>query len=377
MSTPHTHSARLVPQPNALALIPSALASAHRILPLTATDRQIVCAGSGVLDIDFLTRLQFRLQRHLTVVRVPEDIFCEAFEKQYGAREVPQAEPFLDSLCVESPELRGEPSGNAIDWARQSCKVTAVVGCSGGVGATTLAANLSALLGCRNQMVALLDANFSRPAAHIALGSRPAFTIRDLARKKVGAWESLATGSGGVRIIAGEPGAAECANYGYAQIAEFGVAPDQLASHFDHYLIDLPGSAGESAFSLAARANQILLVTTLEPADQHNAMVWTKAFLCKHPSAKIRVVYNRSRSDRECKLAFLKLQAFLESDSVQFGGAIPESKWSDKAWSCRTPLARWKPNDAASKSLKALADREFPNLSAFEPAANPSHAATA
>lgn len=377
MSVSQPQSARLVPQPNALALIPSAIASAHRILPLTANDRQVVCAGSGNLDIDFLARLQFRLQRHLTVVRVPEPIFSEAFEKQYGTREVPLAGPFLDSLCPEPPELRGEPNGNTLEWARQSCKVTAVVGASGGVGATTVAANLAALLGCRNHMVALLDAQFSRPAAHIALGSRPTQTIRDLARKRVGAWDAMTTASGGVRLIAGEPGASECASYGYAELSAFGVAPEQISSHFDHYLIDLPGTASPSSFSLAARANQILLVTSLEPADQHNAMVWAQAYLAQHPASNIRLVYNRCRSDREAKSAFLKFRAHMESDAVQYGGAIPKSKWSDKAWACRTPLARWKPSDAASKAIKSLADRYFPDLRATEATVHPVHVATA
>ncbi|MFM9873126.1 MAG: hypothetical protein ACKVQS_06635 [Fimbriimonadaceae bacterium] len=361
MNSPSLNPNQLVPHPEALALLPATIAATHKLLPIRASVGQLVCAGPGPFDLNFLTQLQFQVQRHLTLVKVPEEVFEIAFEKQYGSRLVPQADALLNSICAERPEYHAVAPNNPMEWATQQCRTTVVIGTAGGVGATSIATNLAVQLTDRNHKVAYLDANFSRPAAHIAIGTRPTYTIRDLARNRTNAWETLTSSFSGIRLLAGEPGAVDLASMEYADLASLGATPDHLAEHFDHYLIDMPSHLDEPQMSFINRANLILLVTTDEPTALHNTVVFAKTILASDPTANIHVLFNQVANEKDARKAFLKLRAHLGEDIIRYAGAIGFSKQMEKSWLCRTPLASLKPNDASMKALNKLQSQLLPN----------------
>lgn len=361
MNPSSINPAQLVPQAEALTLLPATIASTHKLLPIRASQGQLVCAGPGPFDLNFLTQLQFQVQRHLTLVKVPEDVFEIAFEKQYGSRLVPQAESLLDSICHERPEFHAVAPNNPMEWATQQCRTTAIIGTAGGVGATSIAANLAVQLTDRNHKVAYLDANFSRPSAHIALGTRPTYTIRDLARNRTNAWETLTSSFSGIRLLAGEPGAVDLASLEYADLASLGATPDHLAEHFDHYIIDMPSHLDDPQMSFVNRANLILLVTNDEPTALHNTLVFAKTILAQNASANIHVLFNQVANEKVARQAFLKLRAHLGEDSLRFAGAIGFSKHMERSWLCRTPLASLKPNDKEMKALNKIQAQLLPN----------------
>jgi flagellar biosynthesis protein FlhG len=361
MNSPSLTPNQLIPHPDAINLLPATVAATHKLLPIRASQGQLVCAGPGPFDLNFLTQLQFQVQRHLTLVKVPEDIFEVAFEKQYGSRLVPQAESLLDSICSERPKYHAIAPNNPMEWATQQCRTTVIIGTAGGVGATSIATNLAVQLTDRNHKVAYLDANFSRPAAHIALGTRPTYTIRDLARNRTNAWEALTSSFSGIRLLAGEPGAVDLASMEYADLAALGATPDHLAEHFDHFLIDLPSHLDDPQMSFINRANLILLVTNDEPSALHNTLVFSKTILANDATANIHVLFNQVANEKSARQAFLKLRAHLGEDSIRFAGAIEFSKQMERSWQCRTPLASLKPNDASMKALNKIQAQLLPN----------------
>lgn len=361
MNSPSINPAQLVPQAEALNLLPANIAATHKLLPIRASVGQLVCAGPGPFDLNFLTQLQFQVQRHLTLVKVPEDVFEIAFEKQYGSRLVPQADALLDSICQERPEYHAIAPNNPMEWASQQCRTTVIIGTAGGVGATSIAANLAVQLTDRNHKVAFLDANFSRPAAHIALGTRPTYTIRDLARNRSNAWDTMTSSFSGIRLLAGEPGAVDLASLEYTDLASLGATPDHFAEHFDHYLIDLPSHLDEPQMSFINRANLILLVTNDEPTALHNTVVFAKTILANDSTANIHILFNQVPNEKVARQAFLKLRAHIGEDLVRYAGAIGVSKNMEKSWLCRTPLASLKPNDPSIKALNKIQSQLLPN----------------
>jgi MinD-like ATPase involved in chromosome partitioning or flagellar assembly len=362
MAQTNAQSARLIAQPDALRLLPIATARQHRLLPLKADHQTLVCAGPGPFDLDFLTRLQFQLGRNLTLVRVPEDIFSAAFETHFGSSPVPEATDFLESLSTKAPKLTNEQPNNPIDWARQPCRITAVMGAAGGLGATTVAANLAVQLAEQNLSVLLIDANFSRPTAHIALGAKPTATIQDLHRGKSLAYDSLTLTTSGVRLLAGEPGAADLAHLTYDDLINLGAAPTQLAPQFDHIIIDLPSTIDNAELSYLKFAHQFLLLTGTDSTSLHNSLVISRTGLEANPNLPINILFNQQPKAEVAKSAFRKLQVAVDTSQLIFAGALPPSKFMAEAWSCRTPLARLKPRDKWNQNLKSLQSQILPNL---------------
>jgi len=353
MNSPNNPSAvpvKLVPQAEALALLPANLASMHNILPLRTMGSSLVCAGPGPFDLNLLTQLQFQLQKRLTLVKVPQDLFTDAFERQYGTRLVPQAPALLDLLCGEKPEVFDHEIHTNLEFASQPCRTIAFIGAKGGVGTTSLLANLGVHLAQSGNNVGVLDANFANPTAHIALGAKPKSTLRDLSRKLTTPWATLSMGSAGVRVLAGEPGSQ--LRIDHADLHELGASPIQFSEHFDFWLVDLGSDNTDLQLSYANRADQVIIVTTTEPASLHNALVQAKLICDQIPHASPQILFNDVASAGAAKQAFLKVRSLLGHDRISFAGAIPSSKHMSRAWAARTPLALLKPRDAALVQIK-------------------------
>ncbi|QYK53472.1 MAG: P-loop NTPase [Fimbriimonadaceae bacterium] len=341
---------RLIPQAEALALLPANLASMHNILPLRTMGGSLVCAGPGPFDLNLLTQLQFQLQKRLTLVKVPQDLFTEAFERQYGTRLVPQAPALLDLLCGEKPEITDREIHTNLEFASQPCRTVAFLGAKGGVGTTSVAANLSVHLAQIGNKVGLLDAHFANPTAHIALGSKPKSTLRDLSRKISTPWAALSMGSAGVRVLAGEPGSD--LRLDHTELHDLGASPSQFADHFDFWLIDLGSEMSDLQMTYALRSDQVVIVTTTEPTSLHNALVQAKLICDSNPYATPQLLFNEAASAGEAKKAFLKVRSMLGHDRISFAGSIPASKHMSKSWAVRTPLALFRPKDSAMTQLK-------------------------
>jgi flagellar biosynthesis protein FlhG len=351
---------RLIPQSEALALIPPTVAATHNLLPLRLSENALYCAGPGPFDLDVLSRIQFQLQRQLILVKVPHELFNQAFESQYGSRLFPQTAEYLSQIASKKPKLKSQNPNNPMEWARQPLRLTSIIGAQGGAGTTTIATNLATILAEQNLNVAYLDANFSRPTAHIALGCQPQSTIRDLSRGTVNPWDALQTAPGGVRLLAGEPGATDYALLRYQDLEKLGASPNHLAAHFDHYIVDLPGSLAEPQMTWLLRSNAILIVTTLDPASLHNALAITESIYSRVQGAPINILFNQS-ADRDAKAAFLKLRTHCSSDSLRYAGALPTSKIARESWQCQTPLALWKPRDPLTQSIKTIQQALLPS----------------
>lgn len=360
MTTPSAQPARLIPQPEALSLIPSHIARAHKLLPLKCDQSTLYCAGPGPFDLDFLSRLQFQIGKNLTLVRIPDELFTTAFSAQYGDSRVPEAADFLNSLSRPAPKLKNDHPNNPIDWARHPLRVTSVMSASGGLGATTVAANLAVILAEQNLSVYLIDGHFSRPTAHIALGAKPTATIQDLQQGRTLAWESLTISASGVRLLAGEPGASDLAHLTYQDLIQIGAAPTQLAPQFDHAILDLPSQIADSELSYLQHTHNLILLSGLDSTSLHNALILSRTVHADYPDLPIHLLFPNQAKIAPAKAAFRQVQRFADSSHLKFAGILPPSKRHAEAWACRTPLVRLKPQDQWSKQLRTVQNQILP-----------------
>jgi flagellar biosynthesis protein FlhG len=188
----------------------------------------------------------------------------------------------------------------------------------GGVGTSNLALNLAIALGELGQRVVLVDADLGLANIDLLCGLAPATDLGDVLAGDEPLAAAIVHGPAGIRIV---PGA-----HGMRTLFEvLGDAPAFLVSELaaleaeaDFVLVDAGSGLGPSIMTLAAAAEEVVLVTTPEPtsvADAHAAI--NRLRRLSNPPRMLAVV-NQAASAAEASDILTRLTA----SSRQFLGTV-------------------------------------------------------
>lgn len=175
----------------------------------------------------------------------------------------------------------------------------------GGVGTSNLALNFALALGDLGLSVLLVDADWGRANLDLLCGLAPRCDLGDVLAGDCSLDEILLPARPGsaVQLLPG----AHAVRSSAALLDE---APEHLASHLaelssetDYLLIDAGGGLAPAIASLAAEADEIVVVTTPEPtamADAHAAIARLRPLVSgSAPRPQLRALVNQARSASE------------------------------------------------------------------------------
>ena len=175
----------------------------------------------------------------------------------------------------------------------QRAEVFTIVSGKGGVGKTSLAANLGVALARRGKRVVLLDGDFGHADAGILLNVPQ--TLDDADKSAVSAWDAVSDASapGELRVARASR---EMTNSrgSMSVIADFVDDCDQL-------LIDCPSGFDETTAESSLAADLLILVTTPEPTALAQAYAALKLTYRRGYHGRIGVVVNFARHEREAR----------------------------------------------------------------------------
>jgi flagellar biosynthesis protein FlhG len=217
----------------------------------------------------------------------------------------------------QANELRCLVSRTALPVKSASqAKLLVVAGGKGGVGATTIAANLAATLAQAGHRLVLVDADLD--GGHVAMLCRLSerWTIADVLAGRRTVEEALAEGPAGVHLLAG---AGEL-----AALVEFPAAAQQrliaqlqgLGELADLVVLDVGNSWNRWVRRFWHAADRILLVTTTEPSSIMGAYASIKVLMAGSTTVPVGLVVNRAAS----KSAAEDVQSRLERVCQRFLG---------------------------------------------------------
>jgi flagellar biosynthesis protein FlhG len=156
-----------------------------------------------------------------------------------------------------------------------------VSGGKSGLGATTLAVQLAAALAHDALRVVLVDGNLQNPQIAERCGIRPLLTIGDVIAGKKNIHEALQLGPAGLQILCGklESGQIQSAKSVQRLLKQMRA----LAPHTDWLVIDAGSRATDITSLLWAAADQLLMVTSPDPAAVMDTYALIKTLLSRHP----------------------------------------------------------------------------------------------
>lgn len=150
---------------------------------------------------------------------------------------------------------------------KSNTKVIAITSGKGGVGKSTMSANIAYLLSQMGKKVAIIDADIGLANLQVILNVRPEYTLYDYIDRKVTLEKVLIkTSYKNIDLCAGKSGfkyASNKSSYVYSQIVKDIVALDK----YDIVLIDTGAGINEYVQEFLAISDEIIGVTTPDPSS--------------------------------------------------------------------------------------------------------------
>jgi flagellar biosynthesis protein FlhG len=145
----------------------------------------------------------------------------------------------------------------------------------GGVGTSNLALNLAIALGEYGQRVVLVDADLGLANIDLLCGLAPALDLGDVLAGGRPLAEAIVAGPGEIRILPGAHGMRTLTGALTDGAGRLAAELEELEMEADFLLVDAGSGLGPAIGTLAAAADQAIVVTTPEPtsvADAHAAL---------------------------------------------------------------------------------------------------------
>jgi len=211
-----------------------------------------------------------------------------------------QAEHLRNLAQAATPLARPKPGGKPL---------VVVTGCKAGVGATTVAVNVAAVLSDRGLSVILVDAAGERSNMMEIAGVRSSveFTLADVLARKCEVADAAMSGPCGVKLFSARGrSSARSKSASWRDAAagkekELLIGLKSLPAATDVIVIDTGAGLSRIARCLWLRAQLVLLVTATDDAAVMDAYAATKRHMAGVRGAtcdNIRLLVNRAEDDR-------------------------------------------------------------------------------
>ncbi len=325
-------------------------AEAFGVVPFKMEDGVLRCLCTWNMSPEALHQLKNECGHDVSTLLVAKETWDSAFVAVYGSKPEGQDSDLIEAVS-QAPRL-GKTFGLDVPSAPVhggNTKFLAITGGKGGVGKTTLTANLAAALAGQGFRVAAVDGD-TLANLHVLFGSRPRHTLADVNLGKCGLHEALENTSSGVCLLAGKPGASE-SNCSVEKALD-------LRGRFDYVFIDTAAGASQATLDQALTADEAWLVLTPDPASVLDAYVVATSLLELNQDIVLRCVVNEVTDATHAKLVFAKFNTFLGLDNgarAQFAGYVRSDSVAAGASRERVPFVLAHPKSNSAQDVRNLA----------------------
>jgi len=249
--------------------------------------------------------------------------------------------------------------GKKAPFSSNSARAIAVASGKGGVGKTSLVANLGAALARRGKKVTALDADLGLANLDILLNLNPPRNLGHVFRGEAKAEKIVVEALPGFKVIPGASGIQALADLGSARRRELlnEIAP--LTDGQDFILIDAAAGIGRNVIEMCLAAKEVLVVANAEPASLTDAYGLIKILWGRASETEVRLVVNSADDAAHAKAVHSKLNGVTSkflSREINYLGHIVKDERVGMAALRQTPFVVAYPRSPAAKCLEVLAD---------------------
>ncbi len=243
---------------------------------------------------------------------------------------------------------------------RDPARVIAISSGKGGVGKTSIAANLCLALAERGKRVLAMDADLGLANLDICFGLTPDLSLLDLFDGDAKIDEVLCECPGGVTLLPGCSGRYDLANLTDKERYSLFEAIDSVEKDFDVLVLDTGAGIGSNAVSFAAASSEVIVVANPEPTSLADSYAFMKVASQEFGVRRFQIVANMVLNTKEAEDVYERLanltDRFLNA-GVELLGYVPKDSAVRKAVKTKTPLLIGSPDAPASRCIKRIASK--------------------
>lgn len=252
--------------------------------------------------------------------------------------------------------LRGRIGHNP---AGSSCvRSLAVTSGKGGVGKTSLAANLACLISDMGKKVLLFDADMGLANVDVLFGLNPERTIKDFLEGRYLLEEIITDGPSGLKILPGGSGQWELTHLTKEQRLLLYSGINLLRGEHDILLIDTAAGVSQNVLHFNAMAERLIVIVTPEPTSITDAYALIKIMFLNYRRRDFLILVNNVRSAQEARVTFEGLNRVVETFlkfSLKELGWIPWDGSIINSVRSQRPFVHMFPEAKATRKLKEIA----------------------
>lgn len=276
-----------------------------------------------------------------------------------------------DQMAKDKPDRAVPEGGPETSGSRRRIRVISVTSGKGGVGKTSVVANLALALSRMDIRVLVLDADLGLANLDVMLGLNPRYTIDHLLRGERTLDEILISGPGGFKVLPAASGIPELTELDNTQRLLLLDELDALRDRFDVLLIDTGAGISSNVMYFNYAAMEKVVIVTNEPTSLTDAYALIKVLTSRYKQKRFKVLVNAARNGEEAEKIYrhlsLVVDQFLGSPSLDYVGWIPFDKLMPAAVRKQKTVLECFPEAPASLHIQKVARalmsaREEPDL---------------
>lgn len=237
-------------------------------------------------------------------------------------------------------------------------RAISITGGKGGVGKSTIAANLAVAYGQQGARALAVDADLGMADLNLLMGVAPARTLVDVvAGHDV---SDVLVEAHGIHLLPALNGSDALEHMDGDTMLRVFRAISSLDNRFDTLIVDVGAGVGTNPTTFAGAVADVVVVATPEPLSLADAYASIKVLSLRQKVRRAFVLPNRVRSPNEANEVFAKLNTlvmrFLEVELVQLPELPYDAQVADAAVTGR-PFILTNPDAPASRAIRRIARR--------------------
>ena len=244
---------------------------------------------------------------------------------------------------------------------KSSLRVLAVSSGKGGVGKTTIVANLACALSKRGKKVLVVDTDLGLNNIDILLGLTSKKHIGHVLSGKSNVEDIILHGPEGIHVLPAGNGLQELTQLEPEKKMTLMGELDRISGDYEFLIFDTSAGISSNVTFFCSAAHEIFLIATTEPTSLMDVYALMKVLHTKHSQKNFRLIINSVSSEREAQGVYRNLTAvadrFLNGVYVEYLGYILRDPNVSKAIRQQKAFLEIYPFSKFSRCMNELAEK--------------------
>jgi flagellar biosynthesis protein FlhG len=240
----------------------------------------------------------------------------------------------------------------------------------GGVGKSTLVANLGVALAQCGDRVVLFDADLGLANLDVIMNLRSTRTIEQAVDGVTSISDLMVQGPAGIRVVAGGSGIGKLLRLSRKRLETFLLQSiPQIENETDFVIFDTSSGADSKVMTFLRLADEVILVTTPDPASAVDAYATAKVLFRSRPEAFVRILVNMVQDEAQAYKVFTALHSAIDRfvhKSVFYAGYVRSDPRAGQLVRKSQLYVEVAPNMPTSRDAKSIAAMLHSHPSSYE-----------